>query len=93
MRIDIENSPGAQAGPWSAARDTEGQRRCGGGTMCENCLCCMLPRDPRRDRRVAKSGIEHGSGVLWHHAASTLNAANPKGRGDYPSDARNGDSG
>src|SRR5688572_16299756 len=43
--------------------------------MCGNCLCCVKRRDPRRDRRMAMLLCEHGRGVLWHHAASTLNVA------------------
>jgi hypothetical protein len=76
MRMDIKNSPGAQAGGYGpAARDSMSQRRVGGGAMCGNCLCCMKLRDPCRERRVATLLCEHGNGVLWHHAASTLNAA------------------
>jgi len=88
MRIDIENSPGAQAGPyWPAARDGLGQRLFSDGAICGNCLCCMAVRDPCRERRAAKLTVEHGNGVLWHHAASTLNAAKPNGRGVRPSKA------
>jgi hypothetical protein len=76
MRMDIENSPGAQAGGYGpAARDGLGQHLLGGGATCGNCLCCMQLRDPRRERRAAMLLLEHGIGVLWHHAASTLNAA------------------
>jgi hypothetical protein len=86
MRIDIENSPGAQAGHfWPTARDSLGQRLQGDGAMFGNCLCCMLLRDPCRERRVASSNREHGNGVYWHHAASTLNAAQPGGGGGRPS--------
>jgi hypothetical protein len=64
MRMDIENSPGAQAGHlMSAARDGLGQRLGGGGAMCGYCLCCLLPRDPRRERRMASPTWEHGNGV------------------------------
>jgi hypothetical protein len=82
MRMDIENSPGALAGrQGQAARDGMGQRLLGAGAMCGNCLCCRLLRDPGRERRVAALTVEHGIGVLWHHAASTLNAATPSGGG------------
>jgi hypothetical protein len=76
MRMDIENSPGAQAGvSWPAARDSLGQRLSGDDEMFGNCLCCILLRDPCRERRGTMLVWEHGEGVLWHHAASTLIAA------------------
>jgi hypothetical protein len=78
MRMDIENSPGALAGRHEpAAREIRGQRFLSDGAMCGNCLCCMALRDLRRERRAATLSWEHGSGVLWHHVASTLNAAIP----------------
>jgi hypothetical protein len=50
MRIDIENSPGAQAGGFlPAARDSLGHRLVGDGAMFGNCLCYMMLRDPRRE--------------------------------------------
>jgi hypothetical protein len=86
MRMDIENSPGAGRGPdGPAARNNMGQRFGGGGAMCGNCLYCLLLRDHCRERRMAKLETEHGVGVLWHHAASTLKTADPKGRGECPS--------
>jgi hypothetical protein len=82
MRMDIENSPGAQTGRQGpAARDILGQRLLGAGVMCGNCLCCMALRDPCRERRVTTLSPEHGSVVSWHHAASTLNAVIPGGSG------------
>jgi hypothetical protein len=90
MRMDIENSPGAQAGRHEpAARDILGQRFLCAGAMCGNCLCCMALRDPCRERRAAKLTWEHGIGVLWHHAASTLNAANPDWRRPCHAEDRN----
>jgi len=71
--MDIENSPGAQAGRYRpAAREIMGQRLLGAGAMCGNCLCCMALRDPCRERRIATLGLEHGSGVLWHHCSVNL---------------------
>jgi hypothetical protein len=85
MRMDIEISPSAQAGrERPAARDSQGQRLFGVGEMCGNCLCCMKLRDPRRDRRAATLLVEHGKGVLWHHVASTLIAANLNGAACRP---------
>jgi hypothetical protein len=90
MRMDIENSPSALAGrQGQAARDSMGKRLLGAGAMCGNCLCCMALRDPCRERRVAALTPEHGNGVLWHHAASTLNAANPIGGGHAFPEIRN----
>jgi hypothetical protein len=64
MRIDIENSPGAQAGgSLPAARDSVGHGLLGNGAMFGNCLCCMMLRDPCRDRRGATLVGEHGIGV------------------------------
>jgi hypothetical protein len=94
MRMDIENSPGAQAGRYGpAARDSLGQRLLGAGAMCRNCLCCMKLRDHGRERRIAELTPEHGIGVLWHHAASTLNAAIPIGGGPCLSGNRTDNSG
>jgi len=92
--MDIENSPGAQAGHYmSAARDGLGRRFGGAGVMCGNCLCCLLPGDPGRERRMTVPIWEHGNGVSWHHAASTLNAADPKGSGASPFKVRKGSAG
>jgi hypothetical protein len=89
MRIDIENSPGAGRGfGRPAARNIFGQGLFGDGAMCGNCLCCMKLRDPCRERRVAMLETGHGGGVLWHHAASTLKAANPLGPRQRPSKDR-----
>jgi hypothetical protein len=89
--MDIENSPGAQAGmSWPAARDSRGQRLSGGGEMFGNCLCCTMLRDPRRERRGTKLTWEHGDGVLWHHAASTLIAAIRVERPRRPGDRDDG---
>jgi hypothetical protein len=92
--MDIENSPGAQAGRHGpAARDIMGRRLIGAGAMCGNCLCCTALRDPCRERRVAALNLERGGGVLWHHAASTLNAAIPSGGGRVFPKIRNDNAG
>jgi hypothetical protein len=43
--------------------------------MFENCCCFMRHRGFERERHSATLFAEHGTGIVWHHGASTSKAA------------------
>ena len=79
MRMDIENSPGAQAGLAGRRRAIiVGQRlvrrwRDVRKLPLLHVAIAIIVANDAPPRLVA----EQASGVLWRHAASTLNAADP----------------
>jgi hypothetical protein len=83
--MDIENSPGAQAGLGSAAREIGSQARKWhslgrGGLDCMR-VCCLIHSGHRPETRSARLIKLGAVGVLWCHVASTSKAAAMGGRG------------